>query len=420
MGMTDKKLDINDKMKIFREFEEVNPYYKNFERLYGKSAKNIMKEQVLDEVLYQVRTEEGYTWLSKRDLIFMVLIFFMLFGMLENQAIFLIVPFLMADPVTITVLTGIGIVVLIGAVTVALSSSKGGYSSSGTWELDFSVPKLSLPEISLPNFESEGSTESVETATPSISIGSTGYVQGADGIKSLGVVEGFDTRKLEEFLEEADAEIAALLTAINVGDKKKAKALAASLNIRFKNKLDFSFENYIKYSNVNDYQVYVGITGGLYINKLSPKIHVGTRDFGHFIKNPDLAPAILDKSTGKTGNSKHGPEKFDWGNREGTVISIAKKWGINPGIVENIADYMAVRGREQILIERLGGRNSPIVRNINNSISPKRIVATNFYKDVAKSYWGYDIEEWTVPIRDGKSRIKVDDLKIELEQRIKR
>lgn len=355
MGMADKNLNIDDKMKIFREFEEINPYYKNFERLYGKSAKNIMKEQVLDEVLYQVRTEEGYTWMSKRDLIFMILIFFMLFGMLEREAIFLVVPFLVAEPITIMVLTGVVVVVSVGAMTAALSSSRGGYSS-GTWAPDFSLPKLSLPEISLPklslpkislpNFGSEESTESIETATPSISIGSTGYVRGVDGVGSLGVLESFDIRKLEEFMEVTDTQIAALLEAINTGDKAKAKAIAKSLNERFKKKLDFSFENYIKYSKVNDYQVYVGITGGLYADKNSPFYHIKARDYSHFKKNPDLAAAILDKSTGNTGKLDHRPDSRVWNSKKQVAKEISKKWGINPTVAENISDYMAVRGRE--------------------------------------------------------------------------
>lgn len=38
LGYGDKKLGISEKMKIYRTFEKQNPYYKNFENLFGSSS----------------------------------------------------------------------------------------------------------------------------------------------------------------------------------------------------------------------------------------------------------------------------------------------------------------------------------------------------------------------------------------------
>ena len=38
LGYGDKKLGISEKMKIYRIFEKQNPYYKNFENLFGSSS----------------------------------------------------------------------------------------------------------------------------------------------------------------------------------------------------------------------------------------------------------------------------------------------------------------------------------------------------------------------------------------------
>ena len=125
----------------------------------------------------------------------------------------------------------------------------------------------------------------------------------------------------------------------------------------------------------------------------------------------------MDKSTEDTGHQEHRPESFVWNAKNNEIQKLANKWGVPVQIAEKITDYMASRGREQTLIDKLGGKSATIVRNRINSIRPSRRVATAFYKDVARVYWGKS-SEWTVPTRDGLNRIRVSDLKRELENNI--
>ena len=106
-----------------------------------------------------------------------------------------------------------------------------------------------------------------------------------------------------------------------------------------------------------------------------------------------------------------------WNAKNNEIQKLANKWGVPVKIAEKITDYMASRGREQTLIDKLGGRDARIVRNRINSISPRRKIATQFYKDVAVVYWG-NVKNWTVPTKDGKGRIKITDLKKELESNV--
>lgn len=404
LGYGDKKLGISEKMKIYRTFEKQNPYYKNFENLFGREQKSIMQEKVLDEILYQVRTEEGYTWMTKRDTLLFVLILFMLFNVLNNEIAFAILPvffgIVLADDAAIMML------VMLYCVVVVTSMNNS----------------TSLPDVSFPDFGGSSSDEESENyrdLESLINISSTGYVQGTDlSLESFQLgsyQESFDIN--QEFMDEVDGLIEVMLAAISAGDKTKAAAIAKSIADRLK-KVDISFENYIKYSAVNNYQVYVGITGGFYANTDSLKRHVKIRDYIHKVKNPDLNSAILDKSTEDTGRQEHRPESFVWNAKNNEIQKLANKWGVPVKIAEKITDYMASRGREQTLIDELGGKNAMIVRNKINSIRPSRRVATDFYKDVAKVYWGKYPEKWTVPTRDGKGRITVEELKEELENNI--
>lgn len=46
LGYGDKKLGISEKMKIYRTFEKQNPYYKNFENLFGSSSSSYSSSKV--------------------------------------------------------------------------------------------------------------------------------------------------------------------------------------------------------------------------------------------------------------------------------------------------------------------------------------------------------------------------------------
>lgn len=408
LGYGDKKLGISEKMKIYRTFEKQNPYYKNFENLFGREQKSIMQEKVLDEVLYQVRTEEGYTWMTKRDTLLFVLILFMLFNVLDSENVLMLpVMFGIIQIFGVAVAKEVVFIMFAACAMVVLKAMEG------------------MKDISFPDFgggsSSDEESENYRDLESLISIGSTGYVQGIDlSLESLQLgsyQEKFDINL--EFMNEMDELIETMLAAIEAGDKAKAKIIAESLEDELKKRVvNFSFENYIKYSAINNYQVYVGITSGIYLNNGSPEIHVGLRDYLHFIKNPDLNAAILDKSTEDTGHYEHRPESYVWNAKNNEVKKLANRWGVPVQIAEKITDYMASRGREQTLIDELGGKNAMIVRNKINSIRPSRRVATDFYKDVAKVYWGKYPEKWTVPTRDGKGRITVEELKEELENNI--
>jgi hypothetical protein len=405
LGYGDKKLGISEKMKIYRTFEKQNPYYKNFENLFGREQKSIMQEKVLDEVLYQVRTEEGYTWMTKRDTLLFVLILFMLFNVLDSENVLMLpVMFGIIQILGAAVAEEIATLLFAACAIIVLKAMEG------------------MKNVSFPDFggssTSDEESENYRDLESLINISSTGYVQGTDlSLESFQLgsyQESFDIN--QEFMDEVDGLIEVMLAAISAGDKTKAAAIAKSIADRLK-KVDISFENYIKYSAVNNYQVYVGITGGFYANTDSPKRHVKIRDYIHKVKNPDLNSAILDKSTEDTGRQEHRPESFVWNAKNNEIQKLANKWGVPVKIAEKITDYMASRGREQTLIDKLGGRDARIVRNRINSISPRRKIATQFYKDVAVVYWG-NVKNWTVPTKDGKGRIKITDLKKELESNV--
>ncbi len=411
LGYGDKKLGINEKMKIYRTFEEQNPYYKNFENLFGREQKSIMQEKVLDEVLYQVRTEEGYTWMTKRDALLFVLILFMLFNVLNNEITFAVLPVFFG--IALADDTAIMILAMLYCAIVVTSMNKS----------------TSLPDVSFPDFggnsssdeENEDTSENINSTniTSDVSLGRTGYVQGIDlSLEGIGIgsyQESFDLMTMDDFLE-IDNLILELQIAITSKDRDKVIAIVDELNDRFKKK-DFSFENYIKY-NVNGYKIYVGITSGFYKNIGDPIFHVYLRDMApdHMFKNlyEGFEGSILDKSTKPTlfgANVK---------NKASAVANLNKKWGLN--LNEKVYDYMANKGREQILIDRFGGIGSPYLRNEINSISEYPITRNKIFTDSALQYWGSDPEKWKLPSRNAgiilqsNDRITVEELRKKLEK----
>lgn len=415
LGYGDKKLGISEKMKIYRTFEKQNPYYKNFENLFGREQKSIMQEKVLDEVLYQVRTEEGYTWMTKRDTLLFVLILFMLFNVLDSENV-LILPVIfgttavmpnegenllrggaMLGGAAVSILTG-GIAPLVIVSAVVLLTVKG----------DTAQP--SKPKEGSKN---SGNSESNEIVS-NISLGSTGYVQGVDGLGIGSYQEGFDIMTMDDLLE-IDNLLLQLQIAMTAKEKDKVIAIVDELNDRFKKK-DISFENYIKY-NVNGYKIYVGITSGIYENIGDPIFHVYLRDIrpDHMFKNlyEGFEYSILDKSTKPTllgANVK---------NKSLAVATLNKRWGLN--LNEKVYDYMAHKGREQILIDEFGGIGSPYLRNEINSISEYPLIRRKIFTDTAYEYWGKDSSKWKIPTRDAGmiintgNRITVKELRKKLE-----
>ena len=291
LGYGDKKLGISEKMKIYRTFEKQNPYYKNFENLFGREQKSIMQEKVLDEVLYQVRTEEGYTWMTKRDTLLFVLILFMLFNVLDSENVLML-------PVMF------GVVEIVGGAGVGAAAGVGGRLAGalagGAAGILLAVVVIVVVKSLSKNNESVESSNASENVGD-ISLGSTGYVQGVDGLGIGSYQEGFDIMTMDDLLE-IDNLLLQLQIAMTAKEKDKVIAIVDELNDRFKKK-DISFENYIKY-NVNGYKIYVGITSGIYENIGDPIFHVYLRDIrpDHMFKNlyEGFEYSILDKSTKPT------------------------------------------------------------------------------------------------------------------------
>ena len=403
LGYGDKKLGISEKMKIYRTFEKQNPYYKNFENLFGREQKSIMQEKVLDEVLYQVRTEEGYTWMTKRDTLLFVLILFMLFNVLDSENVLML-------PVMF------GVVEIVGGVGIGAAGGSGALASAlagGVAGILLAVVVIVVVKSLSKNNESVESSNASENVGD-ISLGSTGYVQGVDGLGIGSYQEGFDIMTMDDLLE-IDNLLLQLQIAITAKEKDKVIAIVDELNDRFKKK-DISFENYIKY-NVNGYKIYVGITSGIYKNIGDPIFHVYSRDIrpDHMFKNlyEGFEYSILDKSTKPTllgANVK---------NKSLAVATLNKKWGLN--LNEKVYDYMANMGREQILIDRFGGIGSPYLRNEINSVSKYPLIRREIFTDAALQYWGQNPEKWEIPTRNAgiisqsNNRITVEELRKKLE-----
>lgn len=404
LGYGDKKLGISEKMKIYRTFEKQNPYYKNFENLFGREQKSIMQEKVLDEVLYQVRTEEGYTWMTKRDTLLFVLILFMLFNVLDSENVLML-------PVMF------GVVEIVGGAGVGAAAGGGGTLAGalagGAVGILLAVVVIVVVKSLSKNNESVESSNASENVGD-ISLGSTGYVQGVDGLGIGSYQEGFDIMTMDVLLE-IDNLLLQLQIAMTAKEKDKVIAIVDELNDRFKKK-DISFENYIKY-NVNGYKIYVGITSGIYENIGDPIFHVYLRDIrpDHMFKNlyEGFEYSILDKSTKPTllgANVK---------NKSLAVATLNKRWGLN--LNEKVYDYMAHKGREQILIDEFGGIGSPYLRNKINSISEYPLIRRKIFTDTAYEYWGKDSSKWKIPTRDAGmiintgNRITVKELRKKLE-----
>ena len=403
LGYGDKKLGISEKMKIYRTFEKQNPYYKNFENLFGREQKSIMQEKVLDEVLYQVRTEEGYTWMTKRDTLLFVLILFMLFNVLDSENVLML-------PVMF------GVVEIVGGVGIGAAGGSGALASAlagGVAGILLAVVVIVVVKSLSKNNEAVESSNASENVGD-ISLGSTGYVQGVDGLGIGSYQEGFDIMTMDDLLE-IDNLLLQLQIAMTAKEKDKVIAIVDELNDRFKKK-DISFENYIKY-NVNGYKIYVGITSGIYENIGDPIFHVYLRDIrpDHMFKNlyEGFEYSILDKSTKPTllgANVK---------NKSLAVATLNKRWRLN--LNEKVYDYMAHKGREQILIDEFGGIGSPYLRNEINSISEYPLIRRKIFTDTAYEYWGKDSSKWKIPTRDAGmiintgNRITVKELRKKLE-----
>ena len=403
LGYGDKKLGISEKMKIYRTFEKQNPYYKNFENLFGREQKSIMQEKVLDEVLYQVRTEEGYTWMTKRDTLLFVLILFMLFNVLDSENVLML-------PVMF------GVVEIVGGVGIGAAGGSGALVSAlagGVAGILLAVVVIVVVKSLSKNNEAVESSNASENVGD-ISLGSTGYVQGVDGLGIGSYQEGFDIMTMDDLLE-IDNLLLQLQIAMTAKEKDKVIAIVDELNDRFKKK-DISFENYIKY-NVNGYKIYVGITSGIYENIGDPIFHVYLRDIrpDHMFKNlyEGFEYSILDKSTKPTllgANVK---------NKSLAVATLNKRWRLN--LNEKVYDYMAHKGREQILIDEFGGIGSPYLRNEINSISEYPLIRRKIFTDTAYEYWGKDSSKWKIPTRDAGmiintgNRITVKELRKKLE-----
>ena len=403
LGYGDKKLGISEKMKIYRTFEKQNPYYKNFENLFGREQKSIMQEKVLDEVLYQVRTEEGYTWMTKRDTLLFVLILFMLFNVLDSENVLML-------PVMF------GVVEIVGGVGIGAAGGSGALASAlagGVAGILLAVVVIVVVKSLSKNNEAVESSNASENVGD-ISLGNTGYVQGVDGLGIGSYQEGFDIMTMDDLLE-IDNLLLQLQIAMTAKEKDKVIAIVDELNDRFKKK-DISFENYIKY-NVNGYKIYVGITSGIYENIGDPIFHVYLRDIrpDHMFKNlyEGFEYSILDKSTKPTllgANVK---------NKSLAVATLNKRWRLN--LNEKVYDYMAHKGREQILIDEFGGIGSPYLRNKINSISEYPLIRRKIFTDTAYEYWGKDSSKWKIPTRDAGmiintgNRITVKELRKKLE-----
>lgn len=427
LGYGDKKLGISEKMKIYRTFEKQNPYYKNFENLFGREQKSIMQEKVLDEVLYQVRTEEGYTWMTKRDTLLFVLILFMLFNVLDSENV-LMLPVIfgttavmpnegenllrggaMLGGAVASILTG-GIAPLVVVSAVVLLTVKG----------DTAQPSKSKEGSK--NSENSESNEMVS----SISLGSTGYVQGVDlSLEGIGVEsyrESFDLidfnpPAVEGILEDMENQKLEILkarigNALKQGNVVLAQSLVDELDKKLENK---PFETYVKYGKYGtpfEDMIYFGKTSGKYKNLNSPASHVKTRNKKHRIDKPDFMDSILDKSTHFTGNLNEQPNLLVLIPKELSTYTIGNK---SVTFSKRVMDSFAINGREQILIEKFGGLGHPKLENKINGVSRDTPVY-DISKRLAMLYYGDKPDNWILPDKpvqgsDKKNWITVKDLK---------
>lgn len=415
MGLGDKeKLNLKDKMKIYRKFEETNPYYENYGKIFGENEKNIMKEKVLDEVLYQVRTKEGYTWMSKRDAILLILVFFMLFDMLDSETLY---PIIYLFSASITLSIGIGAIFLLSMVYIAST----GLRNSTMPAPDFSFPSVSLPNFGNSNYESSEETEPISEKNKntqnldlSINIGNVGYVQGIDTtIGDLGLgsfEESFSTENpLEkEFFENIQEEILRVLEArigkaIIAKDYAKAQTLINELEKKSEN---LSFETYIKYGkyeypDVKD-KIYIGKTSGVYENKSSPREHVRNRNYGHRRTKPKFYDSVLDKSTHESENSIEEPKFKIIGSINTKNIPVGDREIV---LGKNVINKLAIDGREQLLIEAFGGKGHLKLENTINSISSKTPIS-DISKELAKLYYGKNVNLWKIPSKPSEEEMK--------------
>ncbi|WP_455036331.1 DUF4280 domain-containing protein [Leptotrichia massiliensis] len=415
LGYGNKKLGISEKMKIYRTFEKQNPYYKNFENLFGREQKSIMQEKVLDEVLYQVRTEEGYTWMTKRDTLLFVLILFMLFNVLDSENVLML-------PVMF------GVVEIVGGVGIGAAGGSGALASAlagGAAGILLAVVVIVVVKSLSKNNESVESSNASENVGD-ISLGSTGYVQGVDlSLEGIGVEsyqESFDlidfnppvVEGILEDMENQKLEIlkARIGNALKQGNVVLAQSLVDELDKKLENK---SFETYVKYGKYGtpfEDMIYFGKTSGKYKNLNSPASHVKTRNKKHRIDKPDFMDSILDKSTHFTGNLNEQPNPLVLIPKELSTYTIGNK---SVTFSKRVMDSFAINGREQILIEKFGGLGHPKLENKINGVSRDTPVY-DISKRLARLYYGDDPEEWILPNKpvqgsDKKTWITVKDLK---------
>lgn len=240
-----------------------------------------------------------------------------------------------------------------------------------------------------------------------INIGMTGYVQGIDvvtGDLGLGIYrESFELNTpFQDIFENIEVDKLNVLKsqigdALNVGNYVLAQTLINTLNQKLNNK---SFETYVKFgkygTNVQD-MIYIGKTSGKYNNLLSPKQHVDKRNRKYRKMKPDFMDSILDKSTHITGNPTEEPN---------VLIALMNQYNVtiagnSISFPKNTMNYFAVAGREQILIEEFGGIGHPKLENEINSVS-RNSPMYNIAKDLAKLYYGVDVNDWEIPDRPSK------------------
>ncbi len=441
LGYEDKKLTLKEKVDIYKTYEKTKgkQYFDNYEVLFGKYQKNVLKNSILDEVLNVVRREEKFPWASSKETLLTLLIFFMLLGLFEKYNIFLLVSILsVADSAILQ-----ENMPLSAADSSNMQGNRNILAQAAITEgkidkevFDRLMQCTNLLGLIL-NLRGDTNINSIKKQENSssdlisesedifLSIGSVGYVLGADlGLGSF--KESFDTIESEEFIKEVDELVFQLILAMNTDDKARIQSIVKELNSKFQSK-KYSFETYIKYSKINDFEIYVGITGGIYETEGSPYVHVRNRDKrkDHRVK-VDLKNSELDKTTGlvfdKNASLEPGFAKTLKTAKNNITKQLDNDWGVN--LVETAYDYMAIRGREQVLIEQFGGvRNNPILWNKNNSLGSASIIRKEFYKSVAYAYWGKNPEDWSLPKKDLRipfvskksERIKVRDLKKQLK-----
>ena len=442
LGYENKKLTLKEKVDIYKTYEKTTgkQYFDNYEALFGKYQKNVLKHSILDEVLNIVRRDEKFPWASSKETLLTLLIFFMLLGLFEKYNIFLLASILSVADSTI-LQENVSLSATDSSNIQGSGNILGKTAIATTGKIDKEVIDRLMQCTNLfglllnlrgdTNINSIKKQESSDTSSIYesedifFSIGTVGYVLGAD--LGLGTFkESFDTIELEEFIRDVDELMFQLIIAINAGDKAQIQNIATKINSKFQSK-KYSFETYIKYSKINDFEIYVGITGGIYETEGSPYVHVRNRDKrkDHRAK-VDLRSSELDKTTGlvfdKSASLEPGIAKTLKTAKNNIVKQLDNDWGVN--LVETAYDYMAIRGREQVLIEQFGGvKNNPILRNKNNSLGSASKIRQEFYKSVAYTYWGRNPENWTLPKKDlripfvskNSERIRVRDLKKQLK-----